>query len=553
MVRNFINKSKDLLFKKQGGILSAATVLMVTYTTSMALGILRERVLVANYYHCCRELLDVYYAAFRLPDMAFQLIVIGALSASFLPVFSQLLAKDEDLAYQVSSSLINILLFLYLILAGIIFVFAKQFSALITGGFTLAQIELMASLTRTMLLAQGFFLISNFLTAILQSHQRFIVSALAPLFYNLGIILATVLLAPLLGIWAPTIGVVVGAFFHLIIQVPLAIKLGFVYHLILNFKLPQVKEIFRLMIPRTLGLAIYQLEATMAVFFATSLPAGSLTIFHLAQKLMDLPVRLFGTSIGQAALPALSSQTARGELETFKKTFISSLSQILYFSFPAMAAVLVLRVPLVRIAYGSGAFPWEATLVTGRTVALISLAIFSQSATQLIVRGFYALHDTKIPLLVGAICVATNIGFSLFLTFGLSWGVLGLASATSISSFLEAVLLFGFLQKKTRGIISLSVIKNWGKMVLATFIAAVFFWMTMRILDLFVFDTTRTINLLILTLIASTLGFLAYFLWTRILDLKEAESVGEILKKMSQLRKNFFPPQEIIDDSTSPN
>jgi putative peptidoglycan lipid II flippase len=181
------------------------------------------------------------------------------------------------------------------------------------------------------------------------------------------------------------------------------------------------------------------------------------------------------------------------------------------------------------------------------------LAIFSQSATQLIVRGFYALHDTKIPLLVGAICVATNIGFSLFLTFGLSWGVLGLASATSISSFLEAVLLFGFLQKKTRGIISLSVIKNWGKMVLATFIAAVFFWMTMRILDLFVFDTTRTINLLILTLIASTLGFLAYFLWTRILDLKEAESVGEILKKMSQLRKNFFPPQEIIDDSTSPN
>jgi len=214
-------------------------------------------------------------------------------------------------------------------------------------------------------------------------------------------------------------------------------------------------------------------------------------------------------------------------------------------------AVLVLRIPLVRIAFGARTFPWEATLTTGRTVALISLAIFSQSATQLIVRGFYALHDTKTPLFIGAICVATNITFSLFLTFGLSWGILGLAAATSISSFLEALLLFTFLRKKIKGIFSLAIAKDWAKMLLATFISAIFFWMTMKILDLFILDTTRTINLLILTILTSSVGFSVYFLWTRIFDLKEAENVVEMLRKITQLPKNLSLPQEIIDESAS--
>jgi len=267
MVKNLFRNGATFLFKKQNTILSAAVILMITYAGSMVLGILRERILISNFYFCCKESLDAYYAAFRLPDMIFQLVVIGALSAAFLPVFSEQLVKDEKVAYKISSSLVNLLLLIYLLLAGVIFVFANQISGLITGGFSLDQIELMASLTRIMLFAQGFFLVSNFLTAIIQSHQRFIVPAVAPLLYNLGIIFSVLLFGPQIGIWSAAIGVVVGAFFHLLIQIPLAVKLGFSYEPIFDFHLPGVKEIFRLMLPRTLGLAVIRLKERFRFFW----------------------------------------------------------------------------------------------------------------------------------------------------------------------------------------------------------------------------------------------------------------------------------------------
>lgn len=526
--------------------MSAAAVLMITYAASMVLGILRERVLVSHFYFCCKDSLDAYYAAFRLPDMIFQLVVIGALSAAFIPVFSEQLIKDKGLAYKISSSLVNILLLFYLVLAGIIFFLAKDISSVITGQFSPAQIELMSNLTRLMLFAQGFFLISNFLTAIIQSHQRFVIPAIAPLLYNLGIILSVLILSPVFGIWSAAIGVVLGAFFHLLVQIPLAYELGFSYKFSFDWRLPGVKEVFRLMLPRTLGLAVYQIEATVAVFLATSLSAGSLTIFYLAQKLMDLPVRLFGTSIGQASLPSLSYQKAKGDLNLFRETLISSLNQILFLSFPAMAAILVLRIPLVRIAYGAKTFPWQATVLTGKVVALISLAIFSQSATQLLVRIFYALHDTRTPLIIGLVSVSVNIFLGILSVFKFSWGILGLAGAASVSSFLQAFLLFVLLEAKIGKIVSKRIFSDWLKMILSTFLAALSFWGVMKLLDLFILDTTKTVNLLLLTLTTGSAGFAVYFFCARFFRIKEADKFLRVLGKLKEIKKVFLPPQEII-------
>lgn len=550
MVKKFFDEGKKLFFRRQESIFSAAFVLMVTYAASMLLGILRERVLVANFYSCCKEQLDVYYAAFRLPDMVFQLVVIGAISASFIPVFSGSLVKDEKLAYRISSSIINMMFFVYLALAGIIFLSSFQLSALIARGFSPAQIDLMARLTRLMLVAQGVFLVSNFFTAIIQSHQRFIIPALSPLVYNLGIILTTVLLAPYWGIWAPTAGVVLGSLLHLFIQFPLALKLGFSYSFVFDRKLPQVREVFRLMIPKTLGLAIYQIEATMAVFLASSLPSGSLTIFHLAQKMMELPVRLVGVSIGQAAFPALSSRKAEGDSARFAETFISSLSQVIYFSFPAMMAVLILRVPLVRLAYGSKTFPWEATLLTGRVIALISLAIFSQSAIQILVRGFYSVHNTKTPLAIGTLCVFVNVFLSVFWGFKLSWGIIGLAAAISFSSFLEAVLLFVFFGKVLPSLFSSQLLFRWLKMLISALISSVFFWSSMRVLDRYFLDTTRTAYLLILTAFSSSVGFLSYLLLTKAMGLDEVDKFYFFLKRLARFRKSYSPPSSLIDSSS---
>ena len=545
MLKSIFKNSFIIFSRRQTNILSAAFVIMITYGASMILGIFRERLLVSYFFACCRSSLDAYYAAFRLPDLVFQIVAVGALSAAFIPVFSDLLVKNESQAYRLASSVINFLLLFFLLLSCLIFAFARPLSATITG-FSPDQVILMANMTKVMLAAQGLFLISNFFSAIIQSNQRFLIPALSPVFYNLGIIAAIILFTPFLGIWAPVLGVVLGAFLHLALQIPLAFRLGFSYRPILDKKMPQAAEVFRLMLPRTLALAVYQIEATVTVFLATSLAAGSLTIFYLAQRLMDLPVRLFGTPIGQAALPALSSQKSKEDMKGFRETLISSLNQILYLALPAMALILILRVPLVRLAYGTKTFPWQATLLTARTVGIFSLAIVSQAVIQLLVRGFYALHDTKTPFLIGSLSVLLSVFLAIYLTFGRAWGILGLAAATSVSGLFQALSLTLILFKRLPEVPSFALIKNWLKMGGATLLTAIFLWLPMRFLDRFVLDTTKTVNLLILTLLASLIGFSVYLALSLVLGVTEVFSFARLIRRLGQWQEVFKESEEML-------
>lgn len=545
--KEFLENGRNLFVRRQSGIFSAALVISLTYAVSMVLGILRERLLVARFYTCCREQLDVYYAAFRLPDMIFQLVVIGALSAAFIPVFSEYLTSDEKAAYRLASSLINTLLVFFLILAIIVFILARPFSDLITGNFSYWQVGLMASMTRLMLLAQVFFLISNFFAAMIQSHQRFLLPSLSPVVYNLGIILSVIFLSGPLGIWSATVGVLLGSFLHLLIQIPLLLKLGFKYAPIFGWANVGVRKVLKLMFPRTLGLAVSQIEATISLFLATSLSPGSLTIYYLAQRLVDLPVRLLGTSVGQAALPILSLQLAQRKREEFKKTLGQSFNQILYLALPATAAFLVLRVQLVRFAYGARSFPWVATIMTGRTLAAVTLSIFSQSAVQLLVRGFYAIHDTKTPFIVGFTSVIINVTLSLVFIFSLKLEIFGLALAFSVSNFfnlLALMLLFNFRKEK---FICWGDVFGWFKMVIASIIAASFSWASMKVLDTFVFDTTKTLPLLLLTLSSLLIGLLVYYLISKIFRFKELEMILSFGKRFARWKETLFSVEEIIE------
>ncbi len=546
-VKSFWLNGRSLLSRRQSSILSAALVIAMTYSLSMVLGILRERLLVARFYACCRQELDVYYAAFRLPDMIFQLVVIGALAAAFIPVFSEKLSRDEKEAYRLASSLINLLLGFFLILALIIFIAARPFSALITGNFTLAQVDLMAQMTRVMLLAQVFFLISNFLSAIVQSHQRFLLPALSPVVYNLGIIFSVVFLAAPFGIWAATIGVLLGALFHFLIQLPLAFKLGFRYSLSFDWENSGVKRVIKLMLPRTLALAASQLEATVSLFMATSLSPGSLTIYYLAQRLADLPVRLLGTSIGQAALPLLSRQLAEEKMEEFKRTLNQSVSQILFVALPTTAIFLVLRVQLVRFAYGAKSFPWTATIMTGRTLAAVVLSIFSQSVVQLLVRGFYALHDTANPFYVGVSSVVVNILLSLVFVFGFRMGIFGLALAFSLANFLNFLLLLILFNEKKVRFLQGKDLLNWLRMTIAAGLSGLASWFSMRMMDMFIFETSRALPLLALTIISAILGLLTYLLLAYLFKFRELEAIMGLGKRISQWQKVLFGVEEIIE------
>jgi len=270
------------LFRKQNSVLSAAAILMTAVLVSRLLGLLRDRFLAAYFFDpASAGQLDVYFAAFRLPDMVFQLLVVGALAAAFIPVFSSYFIKDKTEAWHVASTVISLGLVFFLLLAGLIFFLSEPLSRLIAPSFSAQEMVLMVTITRWLLLAQLSFLISNFLTGILQSQQHFIVPALAPIVYNLGIIIGILSLSPIMGIFGPVAGVILGAFLHLVIQLPLVQATGFKFKLSFDWRHPGVRRIGRLMLPRTLALAVSQIELTVAVFIATALPAGAWQFFTL--------------------------------------------------------------------------------------------------------------------------------------------------------------------------------------------------------------------------------------------------------------------------------
>lgn len=545
MVASFLKKSASVLSLRQTNILSAAMVIMATVLFSALLGLVRVRLL-SNYFGDSRTL-DIYWAAFRLPDMIFQLLVMGTVSSAFIPVFSSYLGKnDKKTAFMVANSIITVGFFIFVALTIIIFIFSKELSRLLAPGFSAEEIKLMSKLTQIMIIGQVFFVIGNFLTGILQSFHRFLLPAIAPIVYNVGIIIGTVLLSPSIGIYGPTYGVVFGTILFFLIQLPFTIKLGWIFKPSINLKHPGVIEISKLMLPRILSLGVSQIEYTVDLMIASLFAAGHYTVFTFAIFLIGLPTRLFGATIGQASLPTLSLDVAKGNLETYKKTLTKSFMQIIYLVLPASIIILILRVPLVRIAFGSKSFSWDATILTSKVVAILTIAIIAQSLTQLLVRGFYAFHNTKTPFIIGIVSVLVNVISSLLFALLLKMGVVGLAISTSLSSLISTLLLLFFIIKKT-GEIEDKIIFSFIKNILATGIMAFILYLLMRVLDLFVFDTSRTINLIFLTVITLLIGTTSYLIFSKLLKIEEVDSYIKILGRVKEWKQILEKNEEIIE------
>jgi putative peptidoglycan lipid II flippase len=512
---SFRSQIHSLTHRRQKSIFSATLVLAVTFALSAILGFLRTRLLYSYFFKCCVLELDAYNAAFRIPDLIFKLLVTGALSASFIPVFSSHLHKNKKEAYQMASSVINLLLIFFIAISIIAFVFAHPLSELIATGFSPYQIDLMSNLTRILLIAQIFFLISNFLTAVLQVNQIFVIPALSPIIYNLIIILSIYILAPSFAIYGVAWGVVVGAFFHMAIQFPSVHSLGFIYSQIASFKLSGVKEIIRLMIPRTLSLGLAEIENTVTLFFASSLSAGSISLLNLALQLMYLPGRIFGTTVGQASLPALSKNIAENQLNLFRDTVRKTILQSLFIAFPVGVLILINRLPIVRLAFGSKQFPWSATLLTAKTLAFLTPAIICQTVIQILIRSFYALHDTRTPLKISLFSLIFNIISSYSFVKYTNLGIAGLAISASIANLIQSFGLFIMFIRRVDG-------QGWGKMLfsfnrilLSSIFCGLTSWLTLRSLDLFVLDTSRTINVILIFAVSVISGLVSYsfFAW----------------------------------------
>jgi putative peptidoglycan lipid II flippase len=299
--------------------------------------------------------------------------------------------------------------------------------------------------------------------------------------------------------------------------------------------------------PRTLSIGIFQLGTIVTVTLVSFLPnpGRNYVIFDYAQTLAFAPVVLFGQAIAQAAFPVLSQERER--LEDFKTTFITSLNQMLYLVLPISVLFLVLRIPIVRLIYGAAQFDWAATVLTGTTLAFFSISIFAQSLVYLVSRGFYALHDTKTPLIIGALTTGFMIFLGALFIFIYHYGIESIAIAYSIGSIINIFVLFIFLDRKTGGFKKISLMISLAKITLATIFTGFALYIPIKLLDQLVFDTTKTINLILLTGISSFAGLSLYLFLTWLFNVKEATMFILLFKRLGDWRQILKGSEEVID------
>jgi putative peptidoglycan lipid II flippase len=541
---------KSALLKTQNTILSAASVLAIAGGISAILGLVKARVL-TTYFGVSDEL-AIFYTADRIPNLIYSMLVIGALSTIFIPVFTYTFKNDRDQAWKTASSMINSSLVFFLSIGTLIVIFAPFIMRLLSvGQFTDDQIVLGANLMRIMLGAQMILVISSFITCILQSFKYFLIPALAPVVYSLGIILGTILLAERFGIYGPAIGVVIGAFLHLAIQTPLLKKVDFTFAFTIDLKNRGLREIFSLMPPRILSVTIANLLLTINNSLAILVSTSSVVFLKFASQLQFFPVSLFGVSIAAASLPTLSRETDEENLDKFKNTFLTSLHQMLFLVIPVSMILFVLRVPVVRIVYGAANFPWEATILTAYALAFFSISIFAQSANYLLTRAFYSLRDTKTPVLVSSVTIVVNILTALFFVRIMGFGVWSIALAFSITSLIDMIALLALLSKKVGGFSTKKLIVPFTKISYAALFMGLSLYLPLKLLDQFVFDTTRTINLLALTGIAGIAGIAAYLFFTKVFKVEEIELLYKLLRKLN-ITQPKPPPVVSVEGHTHP-
>lgn len=438
MLKSFFSDHKKTIFS------AAATVGFFTLA-SRALGLIRDRLLASTF--GAGETLDAYYAAFRIPDLIFNLLVLGALSAAFIPVFCEYLTKyKEEGAFRLANSMLNLLALAILFISAIIFVFAQPLMNVIAPGFQDSQKQLTASLTRIMLLSPLFFGISNIFSGILNSFKRFLIYSLAPCLYNFGIILGVIAFTPRLGIRGVALGVVLGAFLHMIVQAPGVFRLGYRYKFILSLKEKGVRTIAKLMVPRAIGAAAQQINLWVITIIASMLTAGSVAVFNLANNLQYFPIGIFGASFAAAAFPHLSLAASQNNIKEFKDRFSETFRQILFFIVPTSAAMFLLRAQIVRLILGTGKFDWEDTILTYKCLGYFCLGIFALGLIPFLARAFYSLKDTRTPVLTGLVSMGVNIGLCIWLSKTLE--VAGLALAFALAGILNMLLLLLILRKR---------------------------------------------------------------------------------------------------------
>lgn len=437
-----VKKLKQFLPKS--AIIHITGYLVILSILSRLLGLLRDRLLTSNFE---TSILDAYFSAFRIPDFLYNILILGTLSSAFIPLFSKLIHRKDK--QQEAQSLVDDVLLIVGVVMGVIsvimVVFAPYLVKLVAISYEGQKFTDTVTLTRIMAISPFIFSISSVLSSVLNAYKKFIIVALAPIVYNIGIIIGIIYFYPIWGVPGLGYGVVLGAILHLLIQIPSVLKLNISLKVDTKLYIKNLKRLWDLYWPRLLVIDTAMLSLFIGTIIASTRP-DAVTYFTLAFNLNALPLGVIAISFATAIFPYLTEAYAKKDEKAFRDYVIGGISKNLLLLIPIMMLMLNFRAQIVRIVYGGGGFTWAATETTFETFTILALSIPFQGLIPLLSRTLFARHDTKTPMIVGIISMLINIVLAIILSH--YWGVLGVAAAFSITMAITCII-YGVIIFKT--------------------------------------------------------------------------------------------------------
>lgn len=500
--------------------------------------------------------LDTYYAAFLVPDFIYQLFIMGLLSAVFIPIFSQYFQKDKSEAWRFTNAALNALIVIVLAFSVILYFILPYILPFFIPGFSEAMKQEAITVSRIMLLSPIFLGISGVFGSIVQSFKRYIYYSLAPILYNMGIIMGAVFLSGF-NARGLAVGVILGAIFHLLIQAAGAFASGFRYEIIFDFWHKGVLKMARLSVARFLSIASTQISIIVLTAIASSIAVGSITIFNFANDLQFVPVGIIALSYAVAVFPKLSEAMAKNDKKSFVFEFSETFGQILFFILPLSVLFFVLRDHIVNVVFGN----LKGEHLIAGALGLFTIGIFAQGLLSLLNKSFYALQNTFIPFLTDLFSIVVTIGGGLIfvemlknqglffdilsgflgLNYSEGFAILGLPLAFSLGITLNCLITLIFLKRMIGELDSKELLKEAGKMMIAAVLMGV---AIIFLLDyLAIKKDGGILRELMVIFLATGVGILIYLPLLKIFKAKEyiffKKIAGQVFKKLRLIKQDM--------------
>ncbi len=501
-------------------IAKTAGFLMVIMIGSRIVGYLRDIIIYSQFGQ--NRMTDAYNAAFSIPDFLYILLVGGALSSAFIPVFSGYIANDkQEEAWEVASIMFNFLMILLAAGIAVGMVFTPQLVRLIVPGFEPEFVALTVLMTRIMFLQVILMSMAGVSQGILHSFKHFRAPALGSILYNVGIIVVGVALSVRFGIVGFSIGVVAGAALNFGVQIPALMKKKVRYHLKLDLRNPGVQKILMLILPILLGQSFIYLNLFITQNLASGLEGGMIASLRLAERLMKLPIAVIGLSMAIALFPTLAGYAAKGDMDQYHRSFLVTVRNVLFLAIPASVGLAVMARPLIRFMYQQGAFDATATGDSATALVFYTVGITAYCGYHVLTRSFYALSDTRTPVLISGVAMGINLGLSLLLVRVLGHG--GLALAYSLTGVFNAGCMLFFLRRKVGFLGGRKMLQTTRKTLVASAAMGICVWAVTRGLEP-ILDTGVKLNQGIIAVSGVLVGVAVFMALTRILGMDEERS-----------------------------